>query len=191
MGVEGAPAGSRLLYYPVSVRRQATQALLDSGASVNCIDSDLADKAGRVISHKAKGVLLYPDKRQADIKGITQLEVRAKGYREKVTFWVVKGLGIPMLLGEPWLRSWNPKINWQTKDMTFSDGVVWRAIEKSDKRGECGKNHRWRPISERRTVHLILGKGEEDEEEEEGAEEAEVPLWLQDLADVFQEPTGV
>ena len=32
---------------------------------------------------------------------ITELEVRAKGYREKVTFWVVKGLGIPMLLGEP------------------------------------------------------------------------------------------
>ena len=185
MGVEGAPAGSRLLYYPVLVRRQATQALLDSGASVNCIDSDLADKAGGVISQKAKGVLLYPDKRQADIKGITQLEVRAKGYREKVTFWVVKGLGIPMLLGEPWLRSWNPKINWQTKDMTFSDGVVWRAIGESDKRGECSKNRPWRPISERRTVHLILGKGEEDEEEEEGTEEAEVPPWLQDLADVF------
>ena len=173
------------------VRRQATQALLDSGASVNCIDSDLADKAGGVISHKAKGVLLYLDKRQANVKGITQLEVRAKGYREKVTFWVVKGLGILMLLGEPWLHSWNPKINWQTKDMTFSDGVVWKAIGESNKQGECSKNRRWRPISERRTVHLILGKGEEDEEEEEVAEDAEVLTWLQDLVDVFQEPTGV
>ena len=86
IGVEGAPASSRLLYYPVVVRRQATQALLDSGASVNCIDSDLADKAGGVILHKAKDVLLYPDKRHADVKGITQLEVRAKGYCEKVTF---------------------------------------------------------------------------------------------------------
>ena len=95
-GNRGSPCWLQVAILPHGlVRRQATQALLDSGASVNCIDSDLADKAGGVISHKAKGVLLYPDKRQADIKGITQLEVRAKGYREKVTFWVVKGLGNP------------------------------------------------------------------------------------------------
>ena len=66
---------------------------------MNCIDAELADRAGGVITRKAKGVLLYPDKRQADVRGITELEVRAKGYREKLTFWVVKGLGIPMLLG--------------------------------------------------------------------------------------------
>ena len=49
MGVEGAPTGSRLLYYPVSVRKCATQALLDSGASVNCIDAELADRAGGIV----------------------------------------------------------------------------------------------------------------------------------------------
>ena len=38
-----------------------------------------------------------------------------------------------MLLGEPWLRSWNPKINWQTKEMTFSDGVVWKAVPREGK----------------------------------------------------------
>ena len=112
MGIEGALAGSKLLYYPVSIRNHATQALLDSGTSVNCIDADLADRAGGMITRRAKGVLLYPDKRQADVKGITELEVWAKGYKERITFWVVKGLGIPMLLGEPWLRSWNPTINW-------------------------------------------------------------------------------
>ena len=192
MGVEGAPGGSRLLYYPVAIRRQATQALLDSGASVNCIDADLADKAGGVITHKARGVLLYPDKRHADVKGITQLEVRAKGYREKVTFWVVKGLGIPMLLGEPWLRSWNPTINWQTKEMTFSDGVVWKAVGESDKQGHAGKNRRWRPFGERRTIHLILGKEEgSDEERDEEKGDAEIPHWLSDMVDVFQEPLGV
>ena len=80
IGIEGAPKGSQLLYYPVSVCKQTTQALLDSGASVNCIDADLANRAGGVISRKAKGVLLYPDKRQADVRRITELEVRAKGY---------------------------------------------------------------------------------------------------------------
>ena len=143
MGIEGAPAGSRLLYYPVTIHKQTTQALLDSGASVNCIDAELADRAGGVISRKAKGVLLYPDKRQADVKGITELEVRAKGYKEKISFWVVKGLGIPMLLGEPWLRSWNPTINWQTRDMTFSDGVVWRAVDEKKRQLEKNRGRGW------------------------------------------------
>ena len=191
ISVEGAPAGSKLLYYPVSVRKYATQALLDSGASVNCIDADLADRAGGVITRRAKGVLLYPDKRQADVKGITELEVRAKGYKERITFWVVKGLGIPMLLGEPWLRSWNPTINWQTRDMTFSDGVVWRAVNEGCKQAERSKGRRWRPMGERRTIHLILGSEEDDEETNEGENEPEIPTWLSDMTDVFREPIGV
>ena len=134
MGVEGAPEGSKLLYYPVAVRKFEVQALLDSGASVNCIDADLADRAGCVISRKALGVLLYPDKRRADVRGIADVEVRGKGYKEKVTFWVVKGLGVQMLLGEPWLRSWNPAINWQTKELVFSDGVTWKAAGSSKTR---------------------------------------------------------
>ena len=131
MGVEGAPEGSKLLYYPVAVQKLEVQALLDSGASVNCIDADLADRAGYVISRKASGVLLYPDKRRADVRGIADVEVRGKGYKEKVTFWVVKGLGVQMLLGEPWLRLWNPAINWQTKELVFSDGVTWKAAGSS------------------------------------------------------------
>ena len=50
MGVEGASEGSKLLYYPVAIWKFEVQALLDSGASVNCIDTDLADCAGCVIS---------------------------------------------------------------------------------------------------------------------------------------------
>ena len=60
MGIEGAPKGSRLLYYPVSVRKQAMQALLDSGASVNCIDADLANRAGGVNLQESKGRVVIP-----------------------------------------------------------------------------------------------------------------------------------
>ena len=175
IGIKGALADSKLLYYFVSVRKHATQALLDSGASVNCIDADLADRAGGIITRRAKGVLLYPDKRQADIKGITELEVRAKGYKKRITFWVVKGLGIPMLLGEPWLCSWNPTINWQTRDMTFSDRIVWRAVNEGYKQAEKSKGWRWRPMGERRTIHLILGNEEDEEETNEGENEPEIP----------------
>ena len=85
------------------------------------------------------------------------------------------------------MRSWNPTINWQTKDMIFSDGVVWRAVSKRSQPVEKSRCQKWRPVGERRALHLILG----DEEEEEAKEEAEVPEWLQDLKEVFKEPEGV
>ena len=125
---------------------------------MNCIDADLANRAGGVISRKARGVLLYSDKRQADVRRITKLEVRAKGYRERVTFWVVKGLGIPMLLGEPWLRSWNPTINWQTKEMTFSDGVVWKAVGDEKEVEKKTKGPVWRFPSEVKDAPSYFGE---------------------------------
>ena len=188
MGVEETQHDPKLLYYPVTVRRWPTQALLDSGASVNCIDEALADKAGGVITHRAKGVLLYPDKRKADVRGVAEIEVRARGYCEKVSFWVVRGLGVPMLLGEPWLRSWNPKINWQTKELTFSDGVVWKAAAKEEEKTAFEKGRGWRLPSEGRLYHLIKGDGDESEDEEG---ETELPTWLHDMSGVFVEPEGV
>ena len=101
IGVEGTPNDPKLLYYLVSVRKWPTQALLDSGASANCIDETLVDKVGRAIKKRANGILPYSDKRRANVRRIAEIEVRAKGYREKVSFWVVRGLGIPMLLGKP------------------------------------------------------------------------------------------
>ena len=41
MGVEGAQQDPKLLYYLVIVQKWPTQALLDSGASVNCISTRL------------------------------------------------------------------------------------------------------------------------------------------------------
>jgi len=170
------------------VRKWPTQALLDSGASVNCIDEALADRAGGVISRRARGVLLYPDKRKADVRGIADIEIRAKGYKEKVSFWVVRGLGVPMLLGEPWLRSWNPKINWQTKELTFSDGVVWKAVVKEGQETKLEKCKGWRFPSERRACYLMQKEESEDENE---PKTTEIPEWLQDMKEVFVEPEGV
>ena len=124
--------------------------------------------------------------------GSLNLRYEQRVTREKVTFWVVKGLGIPMLLGEPWLRSWNPTINWQTKEMTFSDGVVWKSVSEGCEAEKRSKGRAWRRDSERRTIHLILGKGDDGTQEEDDVDNDQpIPEWLLDLKDVFQEPTGV
>ena len=80
------PAGAKLLYYPLQVRYQRIKALLDSGASVNCIDSELVRRVGGCISRKLPGTLLYPDRRKALVQGTTELEIRGPGYRERVVF---------------------------------------------------------------------------------------------------------
>ena len=46
-------------------------------------------------------------------------------------------------------------------------------------------------MGERRTIHLILGNEEDDEETNEGENEPEIPTWLLEMSDVFREPTGV
>ena len=86
-------------------------------------DEALVRHVGGCLSRKLPGMLLYPDRRKALVRGTTELEVRGPGYREKLSFWVVQGLGVSILLGAPWLRTWNPTINWKTRELTFSDGV--------------------------------------------------------------------
>ena len=46
LGVEGAPQGARLLHYAVRMGKKEVRVLLDSGASVNCIDEEVLNKVG-------------------------------------------------------------------------------------------------------------------------------------------------
>ena len=103
LGVEGAPQGARLLHYAVRMGKKEVHVLLDSGASVNCIDEEVLNKVGGVISRQAPGKLLYLDSREAEVVGIAEVETKGRGYKENVEFWVIKGLGVTALLGSPWL----------------------------------------------------------------------------------------
>ena len=156
MAIAKGPEGSRLLYYPLRVGGQPTDVLVDSGASVNCIDEDLVARAGGRISEKAPGRLLFPDQREAQVQGLATIGVKGRGYQEEVAFWVVRGLGIPVLFGEPWLRKWNPAIDWETREMQFSDGVVWKAQkprgsqEEGEIRAVKGRGGRGPPATDRR-----------------------------------------
>ena len=106
--VQGAPEGSRLLYYPVKVGGIGTRALLDSGASVNCVDERLVAKAGGVIKGPVAGPLLYPDKRAADVRGLTQLEVVARGVQGSIDLLGGEGVGLACFAGSPVVTELEP-----------------------------------------------------------------------------------
>ena len=80
MEVAGALAGAKLLYYPLQIRQKRIRALLDSGASVNCIDKALVRHVSRCLSRKLPGTFLYLDRRKTLVRGTTELEVRGPGY---------------------------------------------------------------------------------------------------------------
>ena len=194
--VAGAPGGAKLLYYPLQVRRKKVKALLDSGASVNCIDADLVRSIGRCVLKKPLGNLLYPDRRKALVLGTTTLEVRGPGYREEVTFWVVKGLGVSVLLGAPWLRMWNPTINWQSRELTFSDGVRWKAdkneIDEKDQKVtvKIGKGEQMQAVG--LCAHLRQSTLQNDMLIDTQPDDSiAIPDWLQKYRVVFNELTKI
>ena len=109
--------------------------------------------------------------------------MRGRGYQEVVDFWVVRGLGIAVLFGEPWLRKWNPAINWETREMRFSDGVIWKAQKGS---GTRGKEQATRGSHLNRGRRIVMGIEKTGAENGDGVVAEDVgPEWLGEFKDVF------
>ena len=180
--VAGAPRTAQLLYFPVRLGKAWVEVMIDSGASVNCIDELQLARVGGTLRPVCPGVLYYPDQRQAAVKGTATMMIEAKGFRDTVTFWVVRGLGVPVLLGEPWLRYWNPRIDWQERELRFSDGVRWKAKGGGKKGGEEEDKKIRGKVSTRATLRALTN-GEKEERKQQ-----EVPEWIAEFDDVFAEP---
>ena len=176
----------QLLYYPVKLNKKNVSVMLDSGASVNCIDEQLVATLGGVVKRESPGTLFYPDQRPAEVKGTTEFELSTKGFQDRVLFWVVAGLGVAALLGEPWLRRWNPRIDWRTQELQFSDGVIWKPVRTSTEGGE--KKGAWKKATKKEMVQFLQQK--QGGEEGLQAKEQSDSKWLQKFATVFEAPSG-
>ena len=118
--------------------------------------------------------------------GTTEIHIQGRGHQETVTFWVVRGLGVAALLGESWLRSWNPCIDWKTGDLTFSDGVRWKAVRGEERENEGGKTGRSKMASRRRQLRQILELSQGEEAKKEA-----IPKQIEEYEEVFTDPEGV
>ena len=182
---------SRILTYKVRVgRKNGVEIAIDSGASVNCMDEQLLQDIGGSITRIAPGALRYADRRPARVLGVAEVELSRGGHIERIPFWVVRGLGVGVLLGDGWLWRWNPLINWRTGDLTFSDGVKWRALE----------NRKGRPVRafsvSKAELQENLKEGwaamiEEEASSRRQEMEGHARHWVQEFPDIFEEPTGI
>ena len=74
-----------------------------------------------------------------------------KGFSAWVPCLVVQRLNVDIVLGRPWLREWNPLVDWAIGELTFSDGVKWRppsdlAHEADEQKGAGIASHRLPPV---------------------------------------------
>ena len=200
LGVDGAPTDACVLRYPVKFNNVSSTIILDSGATVNAIEASLLNRIGGVISESTSGSLFYADGRKAKVLGLSEVELKAKGYREKLKFWVVEDLGFPSCLGRGWLMSWNPGVNWRTGELTFSDGVTWKPVsqpkaeEQEEEEGPM-RLHALSRLCKREKAEMWVccvrevkdeGREVEKKEEEKGEKK-----WMKEFEDIFLDPNEV
>ena len=106
----GGPWEPQLLYYAVKLGNKIVNIMIDSGASVNCMDERLLNAIGGVLKRHAPGTLLYPDRRPAKVKGTAEVVLRGQRVpRQSSVSRIVEGLGVEALAGRSLAAAMEPE----------------------------------------------------------------------------------
>lgn len=101
--------------------------MIDSGATGNFFDTNVASKRGLLTRRKreAYGLSVIDGEQIGTNKGLVtheteMLDMETEGYSEKIRFDLVAIGTHTVILGMPWLRLHNPQIDWQKERITMS-----------------------------------------------------------------------
>ena len=101
-----------------------THALIDSGADISCLDYQFTQKHCLPLIKLTTPVLIQnadlSENKQGLIKYTCHLFLNIEGLVHNVTFHVMSCRKENLILGLPWLRTVNPKIDWHRKTLSIS-----------------------------------------------------------------------
>ena len=104
-----------------------THALIDSGADISCIDYQFAKRNHLPLTHLATPTLIrnadLSENKPGIIKYSCHLFLNIKGIIHDVTFHVMSCGKENLILGLPWLRTVNPKIDWHEKTISIPEST--------------------------------------------------------------------
>lgn len=107
-------------------------AMIDSGATGIFIDKEFAKKIGLQLykrQHPVK-LTLFDGSRAQDITHQAFAELNFKGVTQKLRFEVTTLSHFAIVLGLPWLRIYNPNIDWKNEVIEFhEEGIVLAGTE--------------------------------------------------------------
>ena len=93
-----------------------TRALIDSGASISCLDWGFVRKHSLPTTRLQKPIYVRNADNTINSKGVIRftstLFLNIEGIARKVTFHVISLGNENVILGPPWLKDINPTIDW-------------------------------------------------------------------------------
>lgn len=153
------------------------KALLDSGCTTSCIDMEFVRSKSINTTKLPKPIPIYNADGTSNTAGTIKEVVRLRmtvGQHEEVITFAVTNLGkSKVFIGYKWLKHHNPKVNWRTGQITFDDCPK-----------ECNID-----LIEAQTSFSAKLAAEANQGKKEWVFEEQVPEYLHDFKDVFDEKT--
>src|SRR6185295_8851293 len=113
---------SELLRLIGFIKNHSVNILIDGGASRNFIADRCVKKFGlKTLQEDGTGIVILADgSNQPCNLFIRNVPLKVGIYQDKVTFFVTKLNSYDIILGKPWLKKYNPRINWRTNEIQFT-----------------------------------------------------------------------
>jgi hypothetical protein len=108
-----------------SKSRRKEIALFDSGASYSCIDKELAEELGGIVSLLEPFELYTAEKgRKMEVKSRIPLTFYIDGYRFSDEFMVLENLSEKVIIGAATLQKWRLKLDFEKEDIIIDPKVT-------------------------------------------------------------------
>lgn len=179
------------LYFLGSINGHKASIMVDSGASGNFINSKfVAEKQIPVHTNRNMSVVLADGSQRNSSQLASNLELQIDEYKDKdINMNVMALSSIDCILGMPWLKQWNPEIDWSRSilRLNYKNRKVTlysaTSIKKPSTKNEVKKflhlcNHRRKFIRQYEMVAAPLLQLVEDEDPFQ---------WNQEMQDSFEE----
>jgi len=156
-----------------------TEALLDSGATGLVMSEEFARR------HKFKRTRLERPVYMRNVDGTlnyagpivdtVEVEIFFRGHKERMSIDVIGGQKWSVILGMPWLRRYNPEIDWKTGEVKMTRcpdecGKKWKTGRQTKpgwkKQEEREEKERRRPMVEEEKMIARIVEEKENEEED-------------------------
>ena len=104
-----------------------TQALVDSGTDISCIDQCFVQKNNLPTTKLSVPIRArnanHSNNKSGDIQYTCDLFVNIQGLAQKVTLHVMTCGKENIILGLPWLKKANPTVDWTMQTLTFDESI--------------------------------------------------------------------
>lgn len=111
-----------LLKFKGKLNAQLATGLVDSGASGQFISRKFVESYGFKISTTVSPMVTLADGSQQKANGfVCKVSLIIDGYQDKLDFIVTELEGCDFILGMPWLKHYNPQVDWRGQTLSFLD----------------------------------------------------------------------